>query len=78
MARPDAVSAVMSIVSPGSGWNRISPWTMRVGGAMSCMIERAAIDLPQPDSPTMHSTLLRGTVKSAPSTAFTTPSSLKM
>ena len=38
---------------------RISPPTMRPGGATICRIERAVIDLPQPDSPTTQSVLPR-------------------
>src|SRR5262245_34511842 len=42
-------------------------------GAISPMISRAVVDLPQPDSPTMPSTSPLSTVKLTASTARTTP-----
>ena len=40
------------------------------------MIDRLVTDLPEPDSPTMPSTLPRSTANETPSTAPTTPSSV--
>src|SRR5215475_14456595 len=56
----------------------MEPSTMRPGGCgMSRMIESAVTLLPQPDSPTTPSVSPLSMWKSTPSTARTTPSSVK-
>ena len=50
----------------------------RPGSGTSRMMDRASIDLPQPDSPTMPTTSPRATAKETPSTASTRPRGLGM
>ena len=56
---------------------RIEPATMRAGSSSRFMIDLAATLLPEPDSPTMPSVSPRCSVKLTPSTARTTPASVK-
>src|SRR5580692_10500174 len=56
---------------------RIDPATMRAGSSSRFMIDLAATLLPDPDSPTIPSVSPRFSVKLTPSTARTTPASVK-
>src|SRR3984957_4690506 len=55
----------------------MEPATMRAGSSSRFMIDFAATLLPEPDSPTMPSVSPRRSVKLTPSTARTTPASVK-
>src|SRR5262245_3838697 len=50
---------------------------MAFGSLISCMTDIIVTLLPEPDSPTMPSTSPSSTVSETPSTAFTTPSSVR-
>ena len=54
--------------------NRISPETMRPFSGSSLRMARAAVVLPQPDSPARPRLLPSATMKLTPSTALTSPS----
>ena len=56
-------------MEPPTTW----PW----GRWSSCIRDRLVTDLPQPDSPTTPTVLPMGTSKLTPSTALTTPASVK-
>ena len=59
-------------------WNSTSPPTIFPGGLWTrFMMERFVTDFPEPDSPTMPITSPFLREKDTPSTAFTTPSSVK-
>src|SRR5262249_17547381 len=62
----------------GPFWaRRMRPLTMRPGWGTRRRMERAVVDLPLPDSPTMPTVSPRSTRKETSSTAFTTPWEVK-
>ena len=67
----------MSTTRSAPGRSTILPETIRPGGSTSWRTARIATDLPHPLSPTIPSTWPGKTSKLSPSTARTTPSSMK-
>ena len=72
------VLTMLSALPAPSRFRRISPpTTWPVGRCRSCIRLREVTDLPQPDSPTTPTVEHLGISKEMPSTALTTPMSVK-
>ena len=76
MRSPRSSSRSPSVVSSRPS-SLTEPLTIRPGARTSPMMERATMDLPQPDSPTMPTTCPVPTVRLTSWTAFTSPRSPK-